>query len=340
MNFRVPQSVILDDQGGITSAYILPNFIHSYPFLAVLPAVQAQLALFHHGETSVGIQSILLNYFPNPGDILNLQWLVEAEWYELPIDIQNTVWLQSMIHNGYYDTLVGRTRRQFLVNTANDAAYSFLVRNGRHVGVVSDDTLIKMTALYATMVFSREISTFGTQVYPHHFTLSDLSVRDILHSQVLQGSNRFVFYDNNLIRNVYVTRGFIGMISLLLIAIFMAIISIINTVVFPVLYILSVVLIMILLIQKKNIGGLLAAILKAVSLVVVGNILSMIIFAIYRSMESTFDIHLLMITLAILATVQIWLLIRIIINTNLTDAPPIFSVEALIRQQSSRRRFN
>ena len=344
-NFRVPQSIIMDDQGNTISAYILPNFIHSYPFLAVLPSVQVQLALLHPQGTdhehasAIGTQAILLQYFPNPGDILNLHWLVEEdEWWNLPFDLQNTIWLQSMIHNGYWDYHAGRTRRQFLVNTVNDAAYFFLVRNSRHVGVVSDDTLIKMTALYATMVFNREISTFGTQVYPHHFTLSALTVRDILHSQILQGSDRFVFYDMNLINHVYATRGLVGLISLLFITAAMSVIALVNTILFPVLYILMVILLMYMMIARKNIGSLLLGCAKVLGLNLGVNIVSMLLFWIYRMLGTSFDIHILAVLLVALAVATVFLLIQIVKSTKLRDAPDILSVEGIIEKRKARAR--
>jgi hypothetical protein len=320
----------------------MPNFIHSYPFLAVLPSVQARLNLFSPEGTDAehleGLyaQTILLRYFPNPGDIMQMQWLVGSEWWELPREIQDTIWLQTMIHNGYYDGHVGRARRQFLVNITNDAAYSFLVRNSRHVGVVSDDTLIKMTALYAAMQFNREISRFGTQVYPHYFTISDLTVRDILQSSILQGSDRFVFYDMNLIHNVYVTRGIPGMISLLFVAMSMAAVSLVNTFVFPVLYFASVIIIMIFLLMRRNIGSVLLAGLKVIILSIGVNIVSTAIFAVYRNIRTVYDIHILAVLLLATAVTMIILLVKTFKSINVSNAPAVLSVEGIIEKRKNR----
>ena len=343
-NFRVSRSFILDDQGNVRSAYILPSFVHSYPFLSVLPEVQGQLMMtegpidFNDPESNAHMQALILRYFPYPGDILNLQWLVHTDWWDLPHHTLNTVWIQSMIHNGFYDPNVGARRRQFLVNTTNDAAYAFLVRNSRHIGVVTDDIMIKMTALYATMVFNRQISAFGTQVYPQYFTLSDLSVRDILHSSILQNSGRFVFYDLELMHNIYVTRGLIGLISLFLLALAMAVIGIINTLIFPILYVAMVLLLIIMMLMQKNVGGLLLTSLWFILLNIVTNICGMLIFAIYRVLDTQFDIHFAMALMIALSIGVVIAIIKILKNVQLSSAPDILGIETLIARRDVRRR--
>ena len=197
-----------------------------------------------------------------------------------------------------------------------------------------------MTALYAAMQFNREISTFGTQVYPHYFTLSDLTVRDILQSSILQGSERFVFYDMNLIHNVYVTRGIPGMLSLLFITLAMSVIALINTFIFPFLYFASIILIIVLMIMRKNVGSLLFATVKILGLNLGVNILGSAMFALYRNITTTLDIHLLALLLAALAALMVFLLIKIIKSVQIINAPAILSIESLIQKRKEGASFN
>jgi len=225
-HYRVPRSVIQFVDGNVQDSYIVASFIRSIPFLAVLPHVQMTMS-----ENIAFAQDafILERYFPNPGDIFQLQWLVDTEFSNLPPYVANTVWGQTMRRSGFWgDSVASPVRRQLLVNYVNDAGYRFFINIAAQPGLHSDENLIKLATLEATFAFNRFISEFGDMVYPQHYSTSYLSVGDIIAAGLIHQNPFFMAYDIDILPIVLNSRGYFATFSMVMVAIFMMAIAFIN----------------------------------------------------------------------------------------------------------------
>jgi len=232
--YDIPRSLVLFPDGFAKDAYIFPNFVVSLPFLALMPQATTNLA-----STPQGIVqwNILQQHFPNPGDITRMQWLVETEWIDLPASARETIWGQTMFRNGFFDPAFGRQRRQILVNQTNDAVYRFLIGLRPELGLVSDENILKLASLHATMEFNNHISTMFSQVYPQNLPVSHINASNILTSAHLMESGRFVFYGADLTDNIIHHYGLLGLIPSMIALISLIVLSAINSWGVPILYV-------------------------------------------------------------------------------------------------------
>jgi len=248
-HYRVPRAVIQYVDGNVQDSYVVASFIRSIPFLAVLPHVQTTMS---ENIAFAPDAMILQNYFPNPGDIFQLQWLVNTEFSSLPPYVANTVWGQTMRRTGFYDTPASYVRRQLLVNYVNDAGYRFFINIAAQPGLHSDENLIKLASLEATFAFNRFVSEWGDMVYPQHFSTSYLSVGDIIAAGLIHQNPFFMAYDIDILPIVINSRGYAATFSVVMVALFMMAIAFINGNL-AILYVLMVLFSIIIVLVKRTV---------------------------------------------------------------------------------------
>jgi len=249
-HYRVPRSVIQFVDGNVQDSYVVASFIRSIPFLAVLPHVQLSMS-----ENIAFAQDaiILERYFSNPGDIFQLQWLVNTEFSELPPHVANTVWGQTMRRTGFWgDYVASPVRRQLLVNYVNDAGYRFFINIAAQPGLHSDENLIKLASLEATFAFNRFISEFGDMVYPQHFPTSYLSVGDIIAAGLIHQNPFFMAYDIDILPIVLNSQGYAATFSMVIVAVIMMVIAFLNAQL-AILYVAIVAFSIVITIVKKTV---------------------------------------------------------------------------------------
>ena len=247
--YRVPRSVIQFLDGNVQDSYIVATFSRSIPFLAILPHVQVTLSQDARFSQDA---RILREHFPNPGDIFQIQWLVDTPFNELPTYIANTMWGQTMWRTGFYQPEFSYRLRQLLVNYVNDAGYRFFINISAQPGLQSDENLIKLATLEATFAFNRFISEFGNMVYPQHISTSYLSVGDIIAAGLIHQNPFFQVYNIDILPIVYGSRGYAGLFSLMILSISMMLIALINSGI-HIIYLLVVILAIVMAITKKTV---------------------------------------------------------------------------------------
>lgn len=288
--YQIPRSVVRYPNGMSKDTYVINTYIHSYPFLVVLPEVQQKLQQEQNLPELMAIQSRFYPY----GDILRLtDWLVEKEFNELEPEIANSLWGQTLWKNGYYDITYGKVRRQQLVDRVNQETYNFLIRVTPEVGLVSDDNLIKLTAMYATFVFNNEISRFGQMVYPRNVAFDEFNVTDILTSVILKNTTRYMFYEVDLVSNIFVEKGIFGLLAADIVILGMIGISLLNSILLPVLYIGGVVWLVAFILIGKKLSGALLFIFKVIGLILLVNLFSTINLLLYGWYSPVLNIYLL-----------------------------------------------
>lgn len=313
--YQVPRSVVRYPNGMSKDTYVMNTYIHSYPFLVVLPEVQQSLQQEQNLPELMAIQSRFYPY----GDILKLtDWLVEKEFDELEPEIANSLWGQTLWKNGYYDITYGKARRKQLIDKVNQETYNFLIRVTPEVGLVSDDNLIKLTAMYATFMFNNEISRFGQMVYPRNVAFDEFNVTDILTSVILKSTVRYMFYEVDLVSNVFVEKGIFGLLAADIVILGMIGISILNSILLPILYFGGVIWLIVIILLGKKLSNALLSILKMIGLIFFINFLSTINLLLYEWYSPILNIYILCTVTFIIAIVGFKCLISII-KSSLTN---------------------
>ena len=326
--YEIPNSVLIYPDGTVRSGYIISTFIKSYPFLAVLPQVQHQLIEL---DVSGKESALIMEHFPDPGDIFKLQWLVTTEWKDLPTYVANTIWGQSMLRNGFYDNELGEIRRQTLVNVTNDAFYEFILSVQPEIGLLSDDNLIKMATLFATFAFNDHISRFGNMVYPRNFAMDELSVGDLFSSVVVHSSGRFMLYDIDAMPILRGENGLPGELAGTLILIAMMILAFINGIFAEMTYLGVVIALILTALIKRSIKPALLFAVKIMAVFMAIAVLSIFTLHSYYWLPATFRLYIVMVGVWFLVVFSIKSLLWCFKSTSFIDAGRAVSIDPFRR---------
>lgn len=281
------QSIVRYPNGLVKSSYIMNSYMKSLAFLSAEPEVaglisteQTEDGYSHLGITKAEVDLVNKEFYPY-GDVLGLQSWVDTEWEDLPNTYGSSLWGQNLYNLGYYNQGDGIIKRTHLANRVNRKAYDIIMRMSETQGLVSDETMIKVVALYATMEFNREISYQGHNIYPRTASLNEISANDILSATVLGQSKQYMFYDTSLVSNVYFENGIVGLFFLAIAITSLVVYSIVLSIVLPVLIIGLVVYSIYLVLAGRNIMPALKFVTKVLALTVVANLALVIVIRTY-----------------------------------------------------------
>lgn len=217
--YNPPQSIVRYPDGLVKSSYIMNTYMKSLAFLSAEPNISELISTStkeenysHRGITKPEVDIINSKFYPY-GDIMNLQPFVDMEWKDLKLNYANSLWAQTMLKAGYYSPGTGKDKRLKLANKVNRAAYDTMLQMKETKGLVSDETLMKLVALYTTFEWNKEISFASHNMYPKYPSISEISAEDILVSTVLGQSKQFQFYDTNLVNTINEEKGIIGVLT-------------------------------------------------------------------------------------------------------------------------------
>ena len=233
-----PQSVVKYPDGLAKSSYVVNTYMKSLAFLAAEPEVAELIAsspeegYAHKGISQAEVALVNQKFYPY-GDIMNLQDWVDSEIEDLPSTYANSIWTNNMYKSGYYDGEAGKQKRVELANRVNRKAYDIIMEMNDTKGLVSDETLIKLVALYATFEFNKEISYAYKNVYPRTIAYNEISASDIVSATVIGQSSQFLFYDTDPIANVYGSEGIVGVIAADILLIALLCFSILMSLILP-----------------------------------------------------------------------------------------------------------
>lgn len=298
--YNPPQSVVRYPDGLVKSSYVINTFMKSLAFLAGEPSIGETIAsatneeeYAHLGLNAAEVEIVNQKFYPY-GDILGLQKWVESELSDLTNTQANSIWTQTMIKSGYYSPGTGIDKRLALADKVNRKVYDTILEMAETKGAVSDETLIKMIALTATMEWNKEISFMSNNVFPKTFALNEISASDILASTVLGQSSQFLFYDISVIENVYATNGLVGVIVIDIAFIMLAIYSIILSWLLPIIVIGMVTYSVYLVLTNRSVMPVMIFVAKLIFLAVVMNFVLMVIINMYQLYNSIYVLTLLL----------------------------------------------
>ena len=163
-----------------------------------------------------------------------------------------TLWYQTMEQNHYFDEEVNTTMMANLISYVNNNTREFLVKNIDKLKYMSDDTLIKVTSLYASMMFNTQVSSFYNKLYPERINYEELSVVDTIRPIITKDYNKFSEKSRDIVDYVYSEYGFFGNLALAVIVLLQGITSLILTYAIFIMYLLLILFILIRLVIKRD----------------------------------------------------------------------------------------
>lgn len=320
--YKPMQSVVKYPDGLVKTSYIISTYTRSLAFLSADPEVSSLISsstddsqLANLGISQLEADVVNQKFYPY-GDILNLQPWVDAELDQIGANYANSIWGQSMIKAGYYAPDTGHLKRLKLANKVNREVYDMFIRLKELNGQVSDENLIKLISLYATFVWNNEISYWGHNAYPQTVSLNEISVEDLLSATVLMDSTRYLFYDADLVSNVYADHGFMGTAALDLAALALMLYSILVSWVLPVLVGVMVVYVTFRIMTNKSMMPALLLSSKLIGLLIGMNILLVVILITYDFYVSTGALYLMAFLLVVVDGLFIWLFKKVLFHKS------------------------
>lgn len=316
--YKPMQSVVKYPDGLVKTSFIISTYTRSLAFLSANPDVNSLISqttdekqLSNLGITQLEADVVNQKFYPY-GDIMNLQPWVDAELENIDNNYTNSIWGQSMIKAGYYAPGTGHEKRVKLANKVNREVYDLFIRLKELNGQVSDENLIKIISLYATFVWNDEISYWGHNAYPQTVSLNEISVEDLLSATVLMDSTRYLFYDADLVSNVYADHGFLGTAALDLAALSLMLYSILVSWLLPVLIGALVVYVTFRIMTNKSMMPALLLSSKLIGLLIGMNILLVVILTTYDFYVSTGALYLMAFLFVVVDVIFIWLFKRVL----------------------------
>ena len=178
-------------------------------------------------------------------EIGNEDWLGFHESFKSGIrkdEAKASLWYNTMEQNGFFGLEeLSEKKYQNLVFYVNDNTKAFLIRNRDILSYMSDENLIEITSLYATMLFNTAVSEFGNKLYPERINYEELSVIDTIRPVITKDYNKFTAMSRDIVDYVNFEYGWLGLISLSLIVLFQGLTSLFLTYALYIMYLLLLV---------------------------------------------------------------------------------------------------
>ena len=164
-------------------------------------------------------------YLNSYSEIENYDWL--GLRYILMLEPDNTIvppgteeevaraqWFPSVLFDSKGKPLDDKAAEEIQkrIKSINRKTKEFVVENIMPIsGSVSDDTLIKVVALYAVMEYNKEFSTFGHKLYPTKINTEGLSNEFVTRSTMIPKEQVFVANMSQISKYIALKSGWLGL---------------------------------------------------------------------------------------------------------------------------------
>ena len=244
--YEIPRSTITYSNGVIKDNFLVYSFANSPVFLAPgkynLKEYTEELTADVAGEMkkeNTALAEELTKVFGDENkssDFLRL-----SDWLASPSSAtKKTLWYKTMVKNHFYNTdgSVNTKKMDNLVKHVNDTTKRFIFSMDDQVGRISDETMIKLIALRATIDFNQQISDFGTWVYPFSLNYGDFTLKDVVGCIFVSDYAKYSDMNFNVIDYVGDQKGWFTLIITCITVVLLFVITCIVQFLVPLLYVL------------------------------------------------------------------------------------------------------
>lgn len=202
--YAIPRRTSTYNNNVIRNNYMLYSYVNSKPFVSpgnysfVEPTAEMEYTDEERKafvSQAVETANKLEATFGSNADWLGLSGILKA----VPDnkDYQSTLWAQTLQDNGYYNsswqiTADNKAKLDDLVTYVNYQTKKFVIDMSNQIGSLSDDTMIKLVALRATIALNQEASDFGHWLYPYSLNYSDMTLNNVLQAVIISDYNKYV----------------------------------------------------------------------------------------------------------------------------------------------------
>jgi len=321
--YSIPRATTMYKTSQTRTQYLMYDYVNSDVFTK--GKYKAELPLDTIGMTEddkdaylavqKNLAKKLTKTFGTNEDWLGLTPLLTETVLEKGSNYQDTVWFQSMERKGIYKSTLDKTgNREYtydakelakLIFYVNMHTRDFVYKLDTVMDSYSDDTIIKLTALKATQLFSQYLSQAGNYVYPVAYNNSEYRLGDVITNIFVSDYSEFKACEYNLVEYL----GNKGVFTLVLADIAMVVIfllSVVNRVVLLVGYYLFVIIVLIRMMTHKPLNETFVGFLKAAVICVLGSFVTVaVLFT--MSTKGTITIKAVVLALVSLALLAIYL---------------------------------
>ena len=242
--YELPRTTTVYATGESKDNYLVYAYTHSPVF--VTPGEYGVVLQEDAKTTMVDYESYVeeakeLEMQLNAGFGNNADWLGVADVFiNLSEEDKGTLWAQTMQQNGYYDENWNPDVEMIntLILYINNQTRNFVYSIDESIGNLSDETMIKLISLRATIAFTQEVSQFGTWLYPFSLDYAEITLGDILNATFASDYQKYVAMDMNIAEYIGYEHGWFVLILFDLLVILMFILTHIMNIMIPVLYLL------------------------------------------------------------------------------------------------------
>lgn len=164
-----------------------------------------------------------------------------SDWIANPSEkMKKTLWCRTMQENGFYDKNWNPDAKKMnaLINHVNYQTRKFIFEMDDQIGQLSDETMIKLIALRATVDFNQQISDFGNWVYPFSLNYGDFTLGDAASAVFISEYGKYVSMDFDVVNYIGDSKGWFPLLMMDLLLVLMFIIVYVVQLLMPVMYVL------------------------------------------------------------------------------------------------------
>lgn len=164
-----------------------------------------------------------------------------TDWVAAPTEaMKKTLWCQTMQTNGFFDKNWNPNYKKLnsLVEHVNYQTRKFMFEMEDQIGQLSDETMIKMIALRATIDFNQQISEFGHWVYPFSLNYGDFTLGDVASVVFTSEYGKYVAMNFNTVDYVGDNKGWFPLLAMDVLLMLMFLVVYVVQLLLPVMYVL------------------------------------------------------------------------------------------------------
>lgn len=149
-------------------------------------------------------------------DWLGIKSVVAGDLFNRNFDsIKDTLWFKSMVRNGFYNedgSIKNEDKMANLITHVNNTTQQFVLDNLNQMPYLSDENMIKVIALYATIDFDVCASDYLNVIYPQALNYEELGISDVLLPVITKDYDRYSAQDRNIIEYIEYDYSWWGLI--------------------------------------------------------------------------------------------------------------------------------
>lgn len=255
-------------------SFVMRNYVTSVPFLQPEDAIP-RIAEQYDDDIADAVTA----YMGDVNDTFNLKEVFKSK---ISNKAKESLWYQTMEKNGRLtDEQIDKMTTRTQLNTKQ-----FLIDNYDKLQYMSDENIIKITALYETVSLTRQAGVFNDELYPMFINVEEFDLGSIVTSAYVSDRSKFRYKDLNIADYIIDEFGVIwGTVFAISTAVSYLIVNITSYEI-PILYILLGILLVVKYIMQWESKKLIRGYIRGTLLIFIGYFIHCAVLTVVGNMET------------------------------------------------------